>query len=261
MRDELGVMHSPGRIRPGLLPPVFIDNAALPLKKIRGQRTAEAVKLTAKTCIDGTAHIRQIVPVPDGIAPVGQAEFFIHLLDRTELCLQVFFELPADALSRCAIVFGLVVELITDDTVILLRDLTEFPDNPLRIEEIRRICDIHDLTSSVNCLRLLPESRRSVIRLGKNGRILLHKPGRHRIGRCSDNYLHPRPFAVLQSFDEDREIKDAVLLLPCAPRRFRNTDDIHPGFLHHRKVLVDTLVQIFLHAGKRLIFRIICSSI
>ena len=214
---------------------VLVHDRSLPHKELRCQFPLKIFELRSEGPVDRPPHVRQIVPVCHSIAPVGEAEFPVHGLRGSEKILQIGLKKSLDMFSGCSVMLGLVVQLIADDAVIVPGHFTEFPDHPFRMHTVGRVHDVHDLASAVS----LP----SVFIREEDLRILLHQPGRHRVGRRADDDIHAHPITQFQRFNQNREIEFPVARLPCAPGRLRDPDHVDARVLHHLKVFLCPFIR------------------
>ncbi|MNC51693.1 hypothetical protein D3C75_1009940 [compost metagenome] len=111
----------------------------------------------------------------------------------------------------------------------------QLADDPLRVEQIGGIGNIHNLTRSV--------FSRPLGRFRQDIRVLLHQPGGDCIGRGSDDYRDPRRMHRVQHADGGGEVEHAVLRLMGTPGGFGNADRIDARLLHHGNILVQPLAR------------------
>ena len=114
-------------------------------------------------------------------------------------------------------------------------------DNPLAVEQIACVCDIHILSCTINVLTVIGQSQ--------NIRVFFCQPCRDGVGRCPDNDRNMVACSRLKHFIEMCEIKDTVFWLDGTPGRFCDTDRVHACFFHH--------FHVFFHAVIWKVFRVI----
>ena len=163
-----------------ILAGIFLYDARLPHKKFIYQCASEFLELCTKAAVDRAAYIRKIFPCIDPVAPVIKTKCPVH---RIQVVMEFFtqiFDKPLLYVASCrVIILRFIVELEANDTFSVCRYLHQLPDDPLCIEEIRRMRNIHDLPCTVNT--------GSLLRRRQDIRVCLYHPGRDRIGRCADN--------------------------------------------------------------------------
>ena len=137
-------------------PLIFLYDICLPHKELIDEAAAELVKLRRKRPIDRAAHIREVLPAIDAVAPVIKAELFIQRLDVVmEFISQVTDEGLLHIRARRVVILRLVVELIADYAFSAGRHRKKLPDQPLRVEAVGRTRDIHDLPRAVDARALV----------------------------------------------------------------------------------------------------------
>ena len=225
---------------------VFPDDLGLAAQKLCHLTALERFKRTAKASVDGAHHAGEFFPGVDPVAPVVQAEVPVQALQIPAIA----FSHGSDEhllhiLAAGSEMFCLVVQLKADHAGIALHGLHQLPDNPLRIEAIGGMGDVHDLPGSVRALSAL--IRDHDLRIG------LGHPCRNRVGRCAHDYMESLPLTGVQHPGHMGEIKYPVLRLLAAPGGFRDADHVQPRLLHHANVFVQPFIG---H-----IFIIICRSV
>ena len=226
-----------------ILSSVFIDDGRLPCEILVYQRTAEFVKFRSQASIDRGAHVGEILPGADPVAPVIQSERAVHGVQIVmERLAQMFDESVLHIGAYVVVVFGLVVQLESDHTEAVCRDFHEFADDALRVEAEDRMRDVHDLSFSVELS--------SGYGVDQHVRMAFRHPGRDRVGRCSDDHLKSVCFRRVQNAQDMREIKDTGHRFIGTPGGLRNADSIDPRILHHLHIFLKTFTgHIFVVIG------------
>ena len=127
-------------------------------------------------------------------------EFFSKVFDKTKL----------NIFTRSSVIFRFIVKLESDHTFSVCRNFHQFTDHAFRIIAIDRMCDIHNLSCTVNAP--------SFDSLCKHIRISFHHPCRHRISRSPNDDVDSRFFHRIHHTGHMRKIKDTLLRLACTPR-------------------------------------------
>ena len=128
--------------------------------------------------------------------------------------------------------------------VIRLHLLHQLPDDPLAVEPVARMGDVHILPVAI--------PGRAAVGIRQNVRVFPDHPRRNGIGGCADDYGNAILLRTRKHPVQAGEIKFAVPRFPCAPGGFGNADHVHACFLHHAHILV--------HTGHRHVFIIIGSA-
>lgn len=124
----------------------------------------------------------------------------------------------------------LVVKLKPDHAFSLCRMLHEPSDHALRIIQIYRMRDIHDLARAVDAA--------ASFCYGKYIRVGLHHPCRNRIGRRPHDHMDPRLLHGIQYSVHMGKIKYSLLGFAGAPRRLRDPHRIDPRLFHHPDIFL-----------------------
>ena len=210
---------------------IFFYNIGLPGQKLGNQSTAELVKFSAKTSVDGSTHIREIFPVIHTVAPVIQTKSRIHGIGASvKFFLQILYKRRLYVRTCGIIIFCLIIQLETDDAFASLADFQQFTNHALTVFQIVRVCDIHDLTCAVHTFALMCHCQ--------NRRIHFYQPGRNRISRCTDDNVNACFFHGVQHLGHRGKIKLTFLLFVSAPGRFCDTDYVDTRCFHHFDVFL-----------------------
>ena len=225
---------------------VFIYNIRLPAKKFVHQGSLEFLKFRAKASVDSSAHIREILPGVDPVAPIIQSEFVIQGIQIVmEFFPKIFHKLLLHIFARSSVVFRLIVQLKTDDAFPVGSAFHQFTDHTLRIKKIHRMGNVHNLARAINATAFHSGC--------KHIRMRLHHPGRNRISGCTDNHIDSRSLhGVHHSFHMEK-IKHSRLGLTGTPCRLRNPDSVDSRFFHHFHIFVQAVIW---H-----IFVVVCCSV
>ena len=160
-----------------ILPKVRLYDFPLPHQEVRGYFPLELIEFCAEAPVDRTAHVRKILPDIHAVAPVIESERMVHRIQIiVKLLTQILYKGALHIRSRRIVGLGLIVQLNTDDIVIGDTGFHHLPDHPLRIIQIDRMRNVHDLTGAIDPAP--PVRRRKHVRIG-----LLH-PRRNCVGRC-----------------------------------------------------------------------------
>ena len=225
---------------------IFIYNISLPAEEFVHQSSLEFLKFCAKASIDRTTHIWKILPCINSIAPIIQAEFVIQGIQIImEFFTNIFHKLLLHVFSSSSVIFRLIIQLEADDALSMCCALHQFSDYTLRIEQVHRMGNVHDLTGTVNTS--------SSYCFSQYIRMRLHHPCRHSIGRRTDNHIDSCLFHGIHYSFHMGKIKYSWLRLASAPGRLGNSNGIDSRFFHH--------FHIFIQAVIRHILIIICYSI
>ena len=225
---------------------IFIYNISLPAEEFVHQSSLEFLKFCAKASIDRTTYIWKILPCIDSIAPIIQAKFIIHGIQIImEFFTNIFHKLLLHIFASSSVIFRLIIQLETNDALSMCCTLHQFSDYTFRIEKVHRMGNIHDLTGAINTS--------SLYCLSQNIRMCLHHPGRHSIGRRTDDHIDSCLFHGIHYSFHMGKIKFSWLWLAGAPGRLRNSNGIDSCFFHH--------FHIFIQAVIRHILIIICCSV
>ncbi|CDB78319.1 unknown [Blautia sp. CAG:237] len=155
---------------------IFRNNRCLPAQEFFHQTSLVFFKLCPQTSIDRTAHIRKIFPGIDAIAPVIQTEFMIHGIQIIMKFLpEIFHKTKLHVFACSSIIFRFIIKLESDHTFSVCRNFHQLADDSFRIIPIDRMCDVHNLSRTIDSS--------AFDRLRQHIRIGFHHPGRHCIGR------------------------------------------------------------------------------
>ena len=214
---------------------IFIYNISLPAEEFVHQSSLEFLKFCAKASVDGSAHIWKILPGVDSIAPVIQAKFVIQGIQIImEFFTNIFHKLLLHVFSSSSVIFRLIIQLETDDALSMCCELHQFSDYTLRIEKVHRMGNVHDLTGAVNAS--------SSYCFSQYIRMCLHHPGRHSIGRCTDNHIDSCLFHGIHYSFHMGKIKYSWLRLAGAPGRLGNSNGIDSRFFHHFHIFIQAVI-------------------
>ena len=198
-----------------------------------------------EAAVDGAAHIGQIVPAAQRIAPVRQPERLVHGLHGAELVLQPLLEQRLCPGAAGVVVLGLVVQLEADHVLIRLHLGQQAADDPFAVGAVARVGNVHILPAAVPL--------RAGMGIGQDIRVFGGQPGRNGVaGRAHDHRDAVLPRTVQHAVQAGK-IELAVPRLPGAPGGLRNADHIHAGLFHQPHVLF--------HPGDGHVFIIICCAI
>ena len=123
-------------------------------------------------------------------------------------------------------------------------DLHQLADHTLRIKKIYRIGNVHDLSCTIDPC--------AFFRCSDHIRVSFHHPRRHCVRRRSDDHSDSGFLHGIHHTLHIRKVKHPILGLAGAPRRFRNTHRIDPGFFHH--------IYIFIKSVIRHVFVVVCRT-
>lgn len=161
----------------------FRDNICLPLKILRHKSSPEPVESRPEALVDTACHIREIIPVMNGVAPVIQAERPVQCVRRAILPPERLYKHLLDIFRGIVIILCLIVDLVADDRRRILHMSDERPDHALAVPAVIFIRNIKDLARPV--LQL------SAIRRRENIRTFSCEPRRDRVGGRPDNGGNP----------------------------------------------------------------------
>src|SRR3981081_210515 len=163
---------------------LFIDEACLPRKKIRGQPLGIALPFELPAGIDNASLRRYLAPVIQPLPPIVQSPDSIQLIDGLEFLLQILHKPGLYVRVRSAARRSFVIDLPTDDRWIVLVVLKKFANDSLAIETVGCVGQIGVLAISVSdCL----PAKSSY----KDFRMFLVHPRWDGVGWSSHDYLDP----------------------------------------------------------------------
>jgi hypothetical protein len=216
------------------------DDAGLPGQEVRGQLLLVPLPFQLVTGVDGAVPRRELVPVFEELAPVGEAPDLVQPRDAPELLLEVVQEAELDVPTRGSIGARLVVDLVPDHGRVVLEARDDPSNHAPRVMEIGRVRDVHVLARPIEALG-------SGADLAEGGdedlRMLSVQPGGDGVGGRAEGHLD---VSLVHPFDDllhPGELELPLPRLPAAPRRLADTDDGDPGLLHEPGVLLQPLVR------------------
>ena len=222
---------------------IFGNNRCLPAKEFFHQTSLVFFKLRTQTSIDRATHIRKIFPCIDAIAPVIQTEFVIHGVQIImKFLTKVFHEPKLYIPACCSIIFCFIIQLKSNHTLTMCRNLHQFTDYFFCMITVNRMCNVHVLSCPINAS--------SPDRFCQYVRICFYHPGRHSVGRSPYDNINPCFFHCIHHTDHMRKIKNSFLRLAGTPCGFCDPHRINPGFLHHENILRKTFIwHVFIVVG------------
>ena len=124
---------------------------------------------------------------------------------------------------------GLVVDLVADDRRVLAVTRHDGTDDPLRVEEVRRV-------GEVDLLARAPADRLARRTLARDLGIAALEPHRDRVGRRPEDHADATLVGLVEHRLEPVEVEDAFLGLPCRPHGLADADHREPRLRHQVEV-------------------------
>ncbi len=191
-------------------PPVLIHNICLPAKKLVYQHPLKFFKFRPQTSVNGSSHIRKILPRIDTVAPIVQPEFIVHGIQAVaEFPSQILYKFLLYVFPRSSVILCLIIKLETNDAFSVRSTFHQLTDYPLTVAAVCRMSNIHNLARSVD-----PSS---LYRNGQNIRMRFDHPCRNSIGRRADNYTDSGLLHGIHNPFHMRKIEDSLLRFAGAP--------------------------------------------
>ena len=193
------------------------DDVGLPADEVGDELGLEAAPGQVVLRLEVAVGPPQVRPGREPVRPVDEAPLLVEPLDRAVAVAQPVDEPLEDALVVEQPQAGLVVDLVADDRRVLAVAGDDRADDPLGVEEVRRVGEV-DLLARAPADRL---ARRAV---AGDLRVAALEPHRDRVGRRPEDHADAALVGLVEDGLEPVEVEDAVLRLPGRPHRLPDAD-------------------------------------
>ena len=208
---------------------VLADDVGLPADEVRGELRLELAPRQGVLGLGVVLRRPEVRPGGEPVGPVGQAPLLVQPLDRAVPGAQVVHEPLEDLPVVEDLVARLVVHLVPDDGGVLGVPGDDGADDPLGMEQERRVAVVDLLTRA-------PAHRRPVPADDVDLRVQPRQPHRHRVGRRTEDHLDAPLVRAVQHGLQPVQVEAAVLRLPGGPDGLADPD--------HREARLDHQVQV-----------------
>lgn len=215
-----------------VLPAVFVHDGNLPVQEIGNHLAPPTLPFVLIGRAGHPVACVKFLPGTDIHAPIVQSP---QAVQAVEIVVELIFHVVAETDKVVMIIdtprFAFVVHLIADNRRIVCITLHHLTDDPLAIEAVGRIVDIHVLADAV-----IPFA--TVNGFGEHFRMTFSHPGGNGIGGRAQYHLNTGSLKLADDAVHPPEVENTFSRLEQSPRRLADTDDIQAALFHQADIFV-----------------------